>query len=625
MAVVQISLIQLRHGNKLSGSGVPQLSTAEMAWTVDTQELFIGNGSLAEGAPYVGNTKILTEHDDLLSLVSSYRYDSNNPSTMLSVERGLQTKLDETVSVLDFGAVGDGITDSADAFENAFKTVSENINPLKRKVIFVPSGVYKFYRSIKIPSNTHLIGESSNTAVLDIGEYNIYTIDRVSDSITDPRDNALATNIEISRLTISHSTGKTILNKTRNFRASQVVWSGNWDLVDPALEAVNSRLVFPVPVLQPGGRVTVTGTGVTDEMFVDFTASHTNTLTQLVGSLNNDVLFSTKYVASVIGLALVITSKNQATLPEQINLDFTVVSLTSNQPGVIAAQVIPTFEQATDGAENVSPSVKWVNDDYGTSTTNIEFNECEFVNTVVGIQCFQHSVHSTSVSVRNSNFDTCYNGVYIKGVVDQENNWVIDECAFDGIGGPAVDIVHGSGAVVRNCRFVNVGNGNNLPQYPSTPIVQFGQPKNNLVIGCTSNRMQHQVSLDSSKIAVPDVKNASSSHLVSDVVANVQLTDSFLTLTVLPMNKFVELEYKLVLNGSARWGTITIVTAESASSVQFSDNYNYNNESITNFQFRVNAVDNNQDGVLDTVILQYKNPLLTGALGQFVYSVKQSF
>ena len=337
------------------------------------------------------------------------------------------------------------------------------------------------------------------------------------------------------------------------------------------------------------------------------------------------MLFSTKYVASVVGLSLAITSKLQSVLPEQINLDFTVVSLTSNQPGVIAAQVVPTFENATDGAENVSPSVKWINDDYGTSTTDIQFDKCKFMNTVVGIQCFQHTAHTTSVTVQNSNFDTCYNGVYIKGVVDQENRWLIDKCAFNGIGGPAIDIVHGHGAVVRNCSFVNVGNGNNLPQYPVTPIIQFGQPKNNLVIGCTSNRMQEQVSLDSSKIAVPDVKNASSSHLVSDVVASVQLSDSFLTLTVLPMNKFVELDYKLVLNGSARWGTITIVTAESANSVQFSDNYNYNNALITNFQFRVNAVDNNQDGVLDTVILQYKNPLLTGALGQFVYSVKQSF
>ena len=74
MAVTQISRIQVRRGKKLSPTGIPQLASGEIAWTVDSQELFIGNGSVAEGAPYVGNTKILTEHDNILALISSYRF-----------------------------------------------------------------------------------------------------------------------------------------------------------------------------------------------------------------------------------------------------------------------------------------------------------------------------------------------------------------------------------------------------------------------------------------------------------------------------------------------------------------------------------------------------------------------
>ena len=60
MAVVQISKIQVRRGKK-TVSGIPQLASGELGWAVDTQELYIGNGSVAEGAPAVGNTKILTE------------------------------------------------------------------------------------------------------------------------------------------------------------------------------------------------------------------------------------------------------------------------------------------------------------------------------------------------------------------------------------------------------------------------------------------------------------------------------------------------------------------------------------------------------------------------------------
>ena len=72
MAVVQISKIQLRRGKKLE-SGLPQLASGEMAWAIDTQELYVGNGAVSEGAPLVGNTKILTEHDNILDLLDQYR------------------------------------------------------------------------------------------------------------------------------------------------------------------------------------------------------------------------------------------------------------------------------------------------------------------------------------------------------------------------------------------------------------------------------------------------------------------------------------------------------------------------------------------------------------------------
>ena len=95
MAVVQISKIQIRRGQKNSSSGVPQLSSAELAWAVDTQELYIGNGSVQEGAPYVGNTKVITEHDNILELANSYRFSSDDPAITLSQPRTLLGKVDE--------------------------------------------------------------------------------------------------------------------------------------------------------------------------------------------------------------------------------------------------------------------------------------------------------------------------------------------------------------------------------------------------------------------------------------------------------------------------------------------------------------------------------------------------
>ena len=59
MAVIQISKIQVRRGLQ---ENLPQLSSGEMGWSVDERRLYIGNGTLVEGAPTVGVTEILTEY-----------------------------------------------------------------------------------------------------------------------------------------------------------------------------------------------------------------------------------------------------------------------------------------------------------------------------------------------------------------------------------------------------------------------------------------------------------------------------------------------------------------------------------------------------------------------------------
>jgi hypothetical protein len=62
MAIVQISQITNRKGLQVD---LPQLSGGELGWSTDERRLFIGNGSLEEGAPAIGNTEILTEYSNL--------------------------------------------------------------------------------------------------------------------------------------------------------------------------------------------------------------------------------------------------------------------------------------------------------------------------------------------------------------------------------------------------------------------------------------------------------------------------------------------------------------------------------------------------------------------------------
>ena len=105
MAVVQISKIQLRRGLQ---ENLPQLASAEMGWSVDEQRLFIGNGTLAEGAPFVGNTEILTAKSmyNELALIESLESNvanlSANVTTLQSEVSVLQASLGvQTLTFLD--------------------------------------------------------------------------------------------------------------------------------------------------------------------------------------------------------------------------------------------------------------------------------------------------------------------------------------------------------------------------------------------------------------------------------------------------------------------------------------------------------------------------------------------
>ena len=113
MAIVQISRITSRIGLK---ENLPQyLAGGEFGWSADTQQLYIGNGRTGappsgDGAPFIGNTEILTEHSDILNIAGSYTYKGEAAGYVVqtgaqageNVERSLQSKLDDQASVSDF-------------------------------------------------------------------------------------------------------------------------------------------------------------------------------------------------------------------------------------------------------------------------------------------------------------------------------------------------------------------------------------------------------------------------------------------------------------------------------------------------------------------------------------------
>ena len=173
MAILQISRITQRKG---LAQDLPQpLAGAELGWAIDERKLYIGNGELAEGAPVVGNTEVLTEFSDLLSYVTAYTYQgdaagytvqtgatSGNP-----VAQSIQARLDSYAIVTDFGATGDGVTDDTAAINRAlYQLYCRQTNTQIRRSLFFPAGTYLVTGTILVPPFAQLYGEGSDSSII---------------------------------------------------------------------------------------------------------------------------------------------------------------------------------------------------------------------------------------------------------------------------------------------------------------------------------------------------------------------------------------------------------------------------------------------------------------------------
>lgn len=199
MAILQISRITNRKGLQAE---LPQLAGAELGWSIDERRLFIGNGTLAEGAPTVGNTEILTEFSDILSFQTSYTYKGEaagyiaqtGATANAPISQSLQSWLDQWASVKDFGAVGDGATDDTDAINRAlYQLYCREINPQTRRSLFFPAGVYLVNETIKIPTYATLYGEGPSSSIIrmipgDDSALRAY-VARTADSLQQTGDN----------------------------------------------------------------------------------------------------------------------------------------------------------------------------------------------------------------------------------------------------------------------------------------------------------------------------------------------------------------------------------------------------------------------------------------------------
>jgi len=173
MPIVQISRIQHRRGKR---TDLPQLAAGELGWVVDEQRLFIGNGTVADGAPAVGNTEIMTSGSSAFTTSLSYVYkgylgDSTPIVTGASgdVTRTLQQRLDDFASVKQFDAKGDNSTDDTAAIQRALDELysdTDQDDTRARRTLYFPAGIYKITSALTIPPFAHLVGEGPDKTII---------------------------------------------------------------------------------------------------------------------------------------------------------------------------------------------------------------------------------------------------------------------------------------------------------------------------------------------------------------------------------------------------------------------------------------------------------------------------
>jgi hypothetical protein len=649
MAVVQISKIQQRRGQKLL-SGMPQLSSAELAWAVDTQELFIGNGSVAEGAPYVGNTRVLTEHDNILELAGSYKFAEPDVSITASIFRSLQSKLDEIqVSVTDFGPQPDPSTNHTPYFTTAFAQLFQNTNTRYRKVLTIPNGHYYFTGTLRIPSNVILRGETRDGVILDIGANAVEFLSAAGTDVLGPFTSTdHPSNVSISNLTIQYTTGGVDITGVKDSRFENVKWKSNYTLGDTVSTPVLASQSYDLSAIANTGNISIAGIGLTSSPLIQvFTSDTVSTVEAIVAALNLDTTFDNNFVASRAAESLVITATTVSGLSAaDINSYFTITVTPTSILSPFEIDPVPT--QASTGINNTNSALTWVNSNFGTRTTGIEFVGCEFDSVALALKCIhihgESDVFDTELTFNDCRFFVCDTGVYVQGVVDRQGHlWTFNDCRFEEIAKQAFFSTYGTGTLIKDSQFKNVGNGVNGAAFPETAMVEFTTKFGNVVENCRSDRHQSAgITLVDTKVGIAEVVNAGSVSFNNDYYSAVYLSDTFTPLSVFSvLNRYIIVDYTLTIGEYHynRKGQLTIVVQDgidnTSDHVAIADNYTYSSslitdpggDMITSFEFNAELKDNDDttgDSTqsIDTILLSYKNPNRFLATGTISYNIR---
>lgn len=575
MAIVQVSRITQRQGLE---QDLPQpLAGAELGWAVDQRRLFIGNGAIADGAPVVGNTEVLTEFSDILGFATTYTYEGQaagyvvqtGPTTGDPVSQSLQSRLDSYAIVTDFGATGDGSTDDTAAINRALNQLyCRQSNTQVRRSLFFPAGTYIVTDTIKVPSYAKLYGEGAESSIISF-------------------------NVQAWTSTISYATGILVENGGYYFRSLAPVPIGTLlpdPLVPPYSNAYWITEALPSYIVRTADSNQQVGASIT--------TSPTN--------------------IDISNMAFITNQKQDGLLIEKAT-QYSMTSVDIRGP-------LTTTSIAADLATDEIAAIRWASSGTGNlATKQAVIDKCKFSGFTYGTDTEQYV---KGVVISNCYFDTLYQGVVVGGSVPVNGGptgFRLLHNTFDNIYNEGIKITNVSLNATGYNIFYDVGNHFNGVTLPSTAIIDI-DAENNVSIGDMFQRNTTQSltypRINLNNTASIGIDSAVRLQLgtytrttgVSEVLADGSVDATLFTIASSTTKAF-KMDYTIVRSTTVRTGTMVVVcnAEDSLGDFSYSDDYQ---ENVTT-DITLTASESSLGG---TITVSY-TANTTGADGTIYYSL----
>lgn len=482
MAVVQISKIQIRRGKKNTGTGLPQLASGELAWAVDAQELYIGNGSVGEGSPAVGNTKVLTEKDSILDLLEQYQYKASSTiqtGVIVPVKRTVLAKLDEgAVNAASFGISGTDVSaDQTAAIQNALYSLYLPIEsqPANRVTLEFDPGVYKITGTIYVPSNVRIVGSGRDRTVFNFVKGGINSGTQLTLAGTSIQGAGAYTNIPV--VTVAGTGAGAIVSVAKTGALTEYTNANTTVTIVSSGSGYGAGDIIKVPGSAIGG------SNGTNDLTITLTAK-----TGVNSTFDTAVMF--EFINDLSTRTLKSSSTSNGSINQPKNILITDVGFITNRSDIH----VFNFRNVRDSEfKNLSMLGTWVNGSTLTSSA-IDMFATSFVLSCqknkfnnINIEGFTYAISANSPIINNI-FDELYLknlhrgfsfGVGSGSLSPRKNT--ISNSVFENVSGHGILVDNGFGNRSRGNTFINVGNDGGGFSNNQVSIIKFTSSGNSSI------------------------------------------------------------------------------------------------------------------------------------------------